>query len=337
MPINYPNSSDTENRLLAKLLKNGVGPAEFISGDSTWNILRKLVANQATGIAASSSDTERALIAKLLLNNANASGGGGGDSAFAGDEYDAYVAAVGAAGGTLTTLSESVALNHLVGLWGKSYNRKILWISPFLGSDIAAGLVALRHWIANAPAVTNNGYVDGDLVEAVGLTGDGTSYADLNFFPPHVGYFGGIGSVVGGALDVNGSVIGSFNFDASQRWTLALRAVGHFLTWGAGSGAVSAVTPGSGHFYGQRSGDSLRSMYRNGVLNATDVDSDTTIPTIANDFFLGASNFNGVANTINTSAHIIKFVYMTNGLMTAAEVLDYYNLVQDTVITPLGR
>jgi hypothetical protein len=78
MAVQYPNSSDPENRLLAKLLQNGVGPNYYVSGDSTWTILRKLLANQATGIVGSSTDVERNLIAKLLRNNAQAEGGGGG-------------------------------------------------------------------------------------------------------------------------------------------------------------------------------------------------------------------------------------------------------------------
>lgn len=78
MSLKYPNSSDPDNRLLAKLLQNGVGPEYYVPGDTTWMILRKLLTNQATGISASSSDSERNLIAKLLRNNAQAEGGGGG-------------------------------------------------------------------------------------------------------------------------------------------------------------------------------------------------------------------------------------------------------------------
>ena len=252
-------------------------------------------------------------------------------------EYETYLAAVSTASGTLTALSKYVARSHLEALAQKSYNHRIKWIMPFLGSNIAAGLVALRHRIAGAPAVTNNGYVDGDLVEGTGLTGDSTSYADLNFNPTHCGYFAGIGAVVGGALDANGSVIGVLNSDGSIRWTMGLRAAGHFFTWGANAGQVTAVTTGAGHFYGQRSGNSLRTMYLSGSSNATDVDSETTVPTLAIDFFLGANNFNGSTNTINTSVSILKFVYITDGQMTAAEVLDYYNLCQKTIITPLGR
>jgi hypothetical protein len=77
MAVQYPNSSDPENRLLAKLLQNGVGPNYYSSGDSTWMILRKLVANQATGIVGATTDSERNLIAKLLKNNAQEGGGGG--------------------------------------------------------------------------------------------------------------------------------------------------------------------------------------------------------------------------------------------------------------------
>jgi hypothetical protein len=74
-----------------------------------------------------------------------------------------------------------------------------------------------------------------------------------------------------------------------------------------------------------------------GVSETTDTDSDDALPDVVLDFFFAAGNNGGATNSINTSAHIIEFSYITDGSLTAAEVLDFHNLVQDFVLTPLAR
>lgn len=259
-------------------------------------------------------------------------------------EMGAYLAAVAAASGTMTTLSEQTLNRFLYELAQKSYNRAILMIAPFCGSDINAAKVMLRNNINGALTLTPTSLTNTDYSEAIGVTGNGAGYFSTSFRPPAVGYSGGMLLALGGSMAATADT--GCQDNGTNRFSFSFRSTQYFFTWCnqlTGSVAVSPTTPSAGRYYGQRrrGTDIVREVFKNGALIATDTDSDTFNPSSVTlpVFTIMAINTQstGARSNFYTSATTLKLFMMTDGSLTAAEIADLDALVLNYFITPLGR
>jgi hypothetical protein len=253
-----------------------------------------------------------------------------------GTELTTWISRVDALGGTYTVRSKAIAARVLRALRAESYSSKVRYLMALLGDNLAAARVPLRD-TSGVGAATSVNMVDADFSEASGLTGNGTNKAlTLPLRPSDIGTGnnGGLGFWVGATGAPSGYQIGIFSSDTGgQVFALQLHSAGETFWWGDGNSPATRGTAASaGHYYGQRSSASARALYRNGTSIATDAGT-------VND---GGSNdqliqlFNRTGDTAY-SAYRCACAYLTDGTMTAPEIASFHALLQDTLITPLGR
>jgi len=245
---------------------------------------------------------------------------------------------VNAAGGTFETNSVALADALIVQLKTKSYESKIKYLLPLLGSNLAAARVPLRDTLGVGIA-TNTNFVDANFSQATGLQGNGTSrYLDLLIKPSQLGTGsnGGIGywekSVSFSGTGVE--PIGVYGVAASTRFVIDLRSAVRNFRWGtASNGAGDTTAAGNGHYYGQRSSATLRRLYFNGSTLASNTTSDAAA---------GTAEFNirllGCYTGSSTYwAGRCAVAYLTDGTLSDADAADLHTLLTDYLITPTGR
>jgi hypothetical protein len=251
------------------------------------------------------------------------------------------------AGGTFGDDSIDIADALIRAINAASFNDKIIYLLPFLGSNLAAARVPLRDRL-NVGISTNNNFVEADFTEATGLQGNGTDKSlDILFAPDDVEDFTGLRAIgfgwwetnVVNALASDAYVMGSH--DGSQNQVIFRSLItGGVWDFQAGyfSGPfVASNDRGRGHHYGQKLDSTNRKLF----LDAAQEDSDTTSDNTA----LGSNHialfaFRDTPANGGIREHYAGrcgVAYVTNGQLTDQEVADLDSILRTYLMDPTGR
>jgi hypothetical protein len=254
-----------------------------------------------------------------------------------GTEFSTWVSRAETAGGTFTTNSKPIAAKLLRGIRESTYNSKIKYLLPFLGSNLATACIPLRDTFAVGAAI-NTGFVAADFSESTGLQG-GAGRLDTQLTPAQIGTSsnGGLGfwatAVGGGSFCDIGMLSG---FAGGRAYLLFTSTTLQRFAWGEWDpwAITYTHTLSPGHYYGQRSSNTDRRIFFNGTQQgiSTTAGSDTGGMSDFRIEVLGQSSFGGTYSTDRAGA-----AYMTDGTMTPTEIAAFHTLLQTTLITPLGR
>jgi hypothetical protein len=259
-----------------------------------------------------------------------------------GTELTTWIARVEAAGGTFTLRSKGIAAKLLRGIREATYNSKIVSLWPFLGGNIPAACVPIRDRLGVGSAVNHN-FINADFTETSGLQGNGTTkYLDAQVTPADlgVGNNGGMGwweaNFQGSSVKVQPMGCYGSGGANQMRYVIDLRTTLTRGSWGnIANGASVSVTATNSHYYVQRSSATSRTFYKDGALVATNTTSDSAANSSDNSILLcGADEGNGgIVPWPGRGA----CTYFTDGTMTSGEIAAFHTLLDETLVTPLGR
>ena len=215
---------------------------------------------------------------------------------------------------------------------------KIVYLLPLLGNNINAARVPIIDTLAVGAAL-NNGFVDGDFSESVGLTNnDSPKYLNSQIKPSQLGVSnnGGLGwweTNIGFGTGVE--PIGCYGGLAfwQGRFVLDFRTTVESFRWGDSANAATRLASASnGHYYGQRSSPIIRVLYNNGMLIASGNNvSDTTAS--ETQIFIHGCNGSPTSYWSGTCA----VAYMTDGTLSDAQVIELNTILHDNLMVPTGR
>lgn len=243
------------------------------------------------------------------------------------------------AGGTVNTNSLTIAQNLFNALRTESYYGKIIWLNPLLGTGINAARVPLIDAL-DVGASINTGFVDGDFSESTGLSNvnESAKYMNSLITPAMLGQSnnGGLGWWernwgIGSGVEP----IGCYNTANTNRFCIDGRSSLKSFRWGSPSNAAgSSTTFSNGHYYGQRSSSTSRSLYKDGILSPVESTTfdNTSGASDRNIFWMGCNE-----SPITYWKGNCAVSYLTNGSMTSDEILAFHNLLNTYLIGPTGR
>jgi hypothetical protein len=264
-----------------------------------------------------------------------------------------WISRIEALGGSVTSGEITIADDLIKAIKAESFNAKILYLLPLIGESIAAHRVPLRDAL-DVGAATLAGsvpFTDSNCATASGLTNSteqhagldtGLTPADLDsvstlsningglgFWERDIGFGSGVEPI--GCYDAAGS--------PDYRYLLDLRSSMKYLRWGSPSGAPAGAgtSAASAHYYGQKSSNTSRKLFEDGVLvheNTSSVNSgsggaDTNICVMGS---LAASG-----STLYAWKGRCAVAYLTDGSLSDAEAADMHALLNTYLITPTGR
>lgn len=243
--------------------------------------------------------------------------------------------AVVTAGGGFASDSLSVAAHLLQVLQTKSYYPKIKYLLPLLGSGVNAARVPLIDTI-NAGTAANVNFTDGDFSQSVGLTGDGlTKYFDLLVSPQTLGVAAGVGFWNMAAILAGDYRAGATDGGESIRYVMDLRLTSERFSWGApGNAVVNGTQAIAAHYYGQSAASNSRTLYRNAVSIGTNTTNDGSTP-VSSNMYLMAGDIGGAPGSYATGT--CGLFYLTNGLLSVADVTDLHATLSAYLMAPTGR
>jgi len=250
-------------------------------------------------------------------------------------EYEANEA------GASYTQTETDAIKAFqTALGAKSYGENVKYVMPFFGSDVISSTLPI--WNPNGwDAPTNSNFVDGDCSTVGGMDGDGSS--KILTMPFKYSDLGGLTRFGSGIWfndwDTSGDAGGKINY----MWNLAPNQAygigidGTNLDFAAGAFANIARFVASGadntSYYGQKTNDTSRKIFRTGLLLNEDTTNDISTDMGYAFPFLFGDNFSGT----RYNASSLHVAYYTDGGLSDANVLDLHNLIETHLITAVGR
>ena len=264
-------------------------------------------------------------------------------SGFGGAAIDPEVAKwrarVTAAGGTLASNSVTIAANLMAELRRKSYNQKIVYLLPLLGTNLAAAIVPLRDKF-NVSSPANINFVDADFSQSTGLQGNGSNKAlDLRLKPSQLGTGsnGGLGyweTNVNFTGSSDNTPIGCRDSATTHLYQLELYSANSGFYWGlVANGYTVAGSAANGDYYGQRSSATDRRLFIGGSPSGSNTSSDSATGVGDRNIYLMGRNYSSPTYWKGRCA----VAYLTDGTLTDAEVSDLHSLLQNYLITPTGR
>ncbi len=221
-----------------------------------------------------------------------------------------------------------------------SYNSKIIYLLPLLGSDLNAGLVPLID-VLGVGNPLNNGFTNTDFSENTGLQGDGTGkLLKTGIFPSQLNgnnLYGGFGWWEGNMnITANSEAMGCYDLaTADRRWIVNFNINGSAIFWATPGthGAFSSNPAVNGHYYGQY--DTDRKWYIDGALAGSDTSGFPAFANSRTDIYLVGSNEDTFGGKAWPGRCAIS--YLTDGTMTGAEIADWHTLLSTILIGPTGR
>jgi hypothetical protein len=262
-------------------------------------------------------------------------------------------------GGTITIADIDIVNTLSVQINASGLRPAIMYLLPFIGSDIAASTVPL---IAGQSAATATGIVttfrsgsprsigSPTVGTATGYAGNGTSIAlETGLYPwncPNasgftagnvgLGYWSRAVAFTGSATIVCGS-----NKMASQatdfRYCIDLRATAEFFSWGNVSNrAATAVSATNAHYYGERASQTSRILYKNGSSVATSTANDpcNTTNSMHTIQVLGVFGASDAQNYFKDTAGVF---YITDGSLGSSGASAFHTLLNTYLISATGR
>lgn len=247
-------------------------------------------------------------------------------------ETDAWIAGVVANGGGFAADSKAIADALIVQIKAATFNTKILYLLPFLGTGVLAAQVPLRNLGGGSVLAANTDVVNADFSQATGVQFDGVTKR----FNTHVTTaqlragtdFGGMGfwernqqADGQNACGARGAQLWRIYYDTSTPRTLPAWPTGNPAAYGAS---------GNFHIYLQSKDATDCSLYTDGVKRTTQV-TNTGASTGSNDFYVGAvdGSFLGKVRA--------GVFYLTDGTLTDGEVTAFHTLLNTYLITATGR
>lgn len=259
----------------------------------------------------------------------------------------AWIQGITSSGGTLNDNSIRIAENFVREIKKETFYSKIMWLAPFLGSDIISARMPLID-VLSLGIMTNTGatnFTNSDFSESSGLQGGGTKRLGTGMIGTNLDSptsNGGLGYWENNAPSTaGGSVIGSRQSNNQIIYVITSR---NYTTstcnfyWGAGSSntiySTSAGNASNGHWYGQSSSTTDRRIYKNGsrVANATNSESRPGLGDRQIEI-MGTS-----ANSFNEyHSGRCAVAYLTKGNLTDEEAISMHNFLTNNLIVPTGR
>lgn len=274
-----------------------------------------------------------------MLSVTNLAGFGAG----AVDEVQQWYTGLTAAGGTLASDSLDIARKFISELKRKSYSRNILSIYPFLGSNIAAGIMPLRD-ILRIGIPTNTGFVNGDFSQSTGLQG-ATSGKILNLkIKPNQ-----LGGANGGMfywetnIAFTGSAVAPMGcYGGTGYFVIELRSGSRRAAWGLPANYATTGTGAgvNGFYYMRRALATDLKLYENSVQIAANTTSDPSSGNGTTEIRLMGAYDPADAVSFPTGykwAGRCAVAGLTTGAESAADMTDFQTLLQDYLLTPTGR
>ena len=277
----------------------------------------------------------------FVMARAGSGGGGGGGGGYNAETL-AWIAGISGLGGSVTTQEKDWADALIVALQGETYNAKVVWMAPFIGSNIKAARMPLRDALS-VGAMSSFGsspFVDADCGNSTGIQNPTEKDAYLGTGVPlnwnlANGYKSGYGWwELNIGFGSNVEPMGAYNAANGARFVLDLRSSFERFRYGntTGSQAGPATSASNGHYYGQYDGTDTR-IYLDG--------SD-----------LGSPGASGFADSIDNNEIFVMgcnsgtdtpwkgqggCAYITDGTMTSGEIAAFHTLLDTYLITPTGR
>lgn len=238
------------------------------------------------------------------------------------------------------TRSVWIATNLARQLLAASYSAKVVWLMPFLGSDLTSARVPIRDSLAKGAATfTGLSYSEGS-----GLTSNGINqWFDSLIKPSELGASnsGGMGVWVISAPDNTGTAGGTFagyttTANASYFSILGLPTINGLFTWGAPANGTSysATAATTGNFYGERSSSTSRQLFKNGSSIGTNTTSDTASQ--AADYTIHFLGLNTIGSGTSYKG-IIGYAALTDGTLGPTDASAFHTLISNYLIAPSGR
>jgi len=267
------------------------------------------------------------------------SDGGGGYNA----ETLAWIAGISGLGGTVTTQEKDWADALIVALQGETYDAKVVWLAPFLGTNVAAHRVPLRDLLAVGPMLNGGatGFVDADCTNAgIENATEKAAYFDTHILPQDVNSndigFGWWEGNIGFGSNVE--PMGCYDSaGGNYRGVIDLRTTVQRGSYGfVSNGASVATTAANGHYYFQSTGTSSRKLFKDGVLIASNTTADTGFSSgnIYTMFVMGSQDHTGTAFPWKGRG---LASYVTDGGLSDADAAAFHTLLDTYLITPTGR
>lgn len=252
-----------------------------------------------------------------------------------------WIARAREANGTFGPFSIQWANSLIIAIKATSYNSKIKYLLPFLGSNLATARVPLRDSLGVGIAA-NTGFVDADFNESRGLQGNGSSKILSSLVRPSQ-----LGSSTNGGIgwwenniNLTGNVepMGCYGNGGGgqERFVLDIRSSFTRFVWSLSANGAAIATAGmNAHYYGQRSAPNVRQFFTNGTILALNTTVDAGAGAADNPIGIVGS-YEGVAGAACWPGRG-ACAYMTDGTMTIAEVTAFNSLLQAKLISPTGR
>lgn len=244
-------------------------------------------------------------------------------------------------GGKVPERSKYIADALIRAIKASSFNAKVLYLLPLLGPTLLEARVPLR----GGTIALNSGFADSNFVENAGLsnTTEAAIFLDTGVYPSQLGSGnnGGLGwweTNWGAGSGVE--PMGCYSNEATnKRYVLDGRSNVQAFRWGAaGNSAGDTNTFSNAHYYGQRVSATLRQLFKNGRSQGTDnTTNDATIVSNTTIRLMGSNAFSGTTAAPTYWKGRCSLAYLTDGSMTAQEVLDFHVLLTNLLIGPLGR
>ena len=261
----------------------------------------------------------------ISYNPSGASGGGSGVSSDL--AVCAWAERVSASGGTLSSSSVTLAEALMTAIRAAGVLPKVQMLMPLLGADLAAALQPLVDRCGCSPMSV--GFTDFDFAEGAGLQGAAGKVIHLRVPASALGVWGngGVGYwELSMPMGVSSTPLMGYSYSPDARYGLFLRTSTprQLFWWGAatpteaGSTSVAAT---NGHYYGQRSSNTVRQLWADASLVGTS--STTADNTPDSDIVLMSLMGSVVSDTrVVDTYHLGRcgIAYFTDGTLTETEV-----------------
>lgn len=241
-------------------------------------------------------------------------------------------------GGGFESNSLLVANNLARILHTRGYYPKIKYLLPLLGTGVAAAMVPLVD-VLNVGAATNVNFVNADFSQSTGLQGNGTTKNINPLLKP--GQVGTSNNGGFGYWDTNISFPTSSDAmgcttTSDNRYVIDLRAtpVRNFRWGSPGNGAGDTTTAANGHYYGQRASATDRKLYFNAAQIGSNTTNDAAAEASERNIRIMGSDDNGSIVFRNGRLGV---AYLTDGTLTATEIIDFDALLRNYLFSPTGR
>lgn len=261
-------------------------------------------------------------------------------------ETEVWISRARQAGGTFLYNSVSIADRLIKAIKASSFNSRIKYLLPFLGGNLATAIVPLRDTFGVGIA-TNNNFANSDFSQSTGLQGNGsTKYLESGIVPAVLGGLTNNGGLGWWENNYNsaGNVepIGTYTVVAGpieQRFVIDLRTTVRAFRWGdPGNGAQDGGAASNGHFYGQRSSPTRRTVFFQGSLLASNSTPDTAANSSQHQIIVcGVASRSGLSYVIQPWQGRAACAYMTDGGMTNGEISAFHSLLSSKLISATGR